>query len=159
MMRLPDMREAGDISGSKVLARGAVPPTYIPMKNAVYYSLAAAFADEKGSSVIMGGHNSDDSRLFDDTSEKFFAALEAALRAGSPRLRNSGLKLVRPLKEMSKAEVIATAAKLRVPLELTWSCHRAGEEHCWRCEGCRARVDAFRAAGVEDPLRPQRKLG
>jgi 7-cyano-7-deazaguanine synthase len=149
---IPELREAGDIHGSGELSRGAVPPTYVPMKNAIYYSLAAAFAEEKGSECIIGGHNGDDRRLFEDTGEEFFASLQKALRAGSPRLRRSALKIVRPLKDMAKAEVVGLAAEIGVPLGLTWSCHRAGDAHCWRCDGCRARVEAFEAAGVEDPL-------
>ena len=46
------------------------------MKNATYYSLAAAFAEETGSSCIVGGHNSDDLRFFEDTSDEFFAQLQ-----------------------------------------------------------------------------------
>jgi len=149
---IPELREAGDIKGSAELSRKAVPPTYIPMKNAVFYSLAAAFAEEKGSGLIMGGQNGDDRRLFEDTSEEFFAKLEGALRIGSPRLRKHGLRIVRPLKDKSKAEVVALAADLGVPFELTWSCHRDGARHCWECPGCEGRARAFREAGVEDPL-------
>jgi len=155
-VRVPDLREAGDIAGSRELSRRSVPTTYVPMKNAIYYSLAAAFAEEKGAGCIIGGHNADDRRLFEDTSEEFFGSLQKALTAGSPRLRRNGLKILRPLKDLGKAEVVALAAGIGVPLELTWSCHRAGAEHCWRCDGCRRRVEAFAAAGVEDPLKSKK---
>lgn len=151
-VHVPEMREAGDITGSRELSRKGVPHTYIPMKNAIYYSLAAAYAEEKGSDLIIGGQNADDRRLFEDTSEEFFASLQRAVLASSLRLRRRGLKIVRPLKDKSKAEVVALAAGMGVPLELTWSCHRSGEEHCWRCGGCRGRTEAFQAAGVDDPL-------
>jgi 7-cyano-7-deazaguanine synthase len=150
--RLPDFREAEDIDGSAELSRGRVPATYIPMKNAVYYSFAAAFAEERSSDCIIGGHNGDDKRLFEDTSEEFFSSLQSTLLFASPRLRRRGLMISRPLKDMSKADVVALAARIRVPLELTWSCYRSGQEHCWSCDGCRRRMEAFRAAGVEDPL-------
>ena len=156
VVRMPDLREAADIVGSKALSRRAVPPTYIPMKNAIFYSLAAAFAEEKGSGAIIGGHNADDRRQFADTSEEFFASLQKTLTAASPRLRGSGLKILRPLKDVRKAEVVTMAAKIGVPLELTWSCHRSGEEHCWSCDGCRRRREAFDAAGVRDPLAPKK---
>jgi 7-cyano-7-deazaguanine synthase len=152
-VRMPDMREAGDISGSKVLARKSVPATYIPMKNAIYYFLAAAFAEEKGADCIIGGQNADDRRLFEDTGEEFFASLQKAIGYASPRLRGRGLRILRPLRDKSKGEVVALAAGMGVPLELTWSCHRSGGQHCWKCDGCRMRLEAFRAAGVEDPLR------
>jgi 7-cyano-7-deazaguanine synthase len=155
-VRIPDLREAGDISGSRELSREAVPPTYIPMKNAIYYSMAAAYAEEKGSDCIIGGHNLDDKRLFEDVGEKFFAGLQNTLRAASPRLRRQGLRILRPLRDLRKPEVVALAAEIGVPLELTWSCHRAGDEHCWKCFGCRGRIAAFAAADVEDPLIPKK---
>jgi len=151
-VRIPELKEAGDITGSKALSRRAVPPTYIPMKNAIYYSLAAAYAEEKGSDCIIGGQNGDDRHLFEDTSEEFFASLQTTISSSSPRLRKKGLKVLRPLKDKSKPQVVALAAGMGVPLELTWSCHRSGEEHCWRCEGCKRRMEAFEAAGVKDPL-------
>jgi len=154
-VRLPALREAGEITGSRELKRG-VPPTYIPMKNAIYYSLAAAYAEEKGAQRIIGGQIADDKRVFDDTSEEFFAALQRTVLASSSRLRRRGLRLVRPLKDKSKSEVVALAAAIGVPLELTWSCHRAGQEHCWRCDGCRRRITAFEAAGLNDPLMPKK---
>ena len=150
---IPEMREAGDIAGSRELTRKAVPATYIPMKNAVYYSLAAAYAEEKGADCIIGGQNADDKRLFEDTSEEFFASLQKTITASSPRLRRWGLKVLRPLKDKSKSEVVVLAAGMGVPLELTWSCYRSGEEHCWKCDGCKRRLEAFHAAGVADPLR------
>lgn len=141
-----------DIVGSSELSMETVPSTYIPMKNAVFYSLAAAFAEEKGARRIIGGHNAEDKILFEDTSEEFFDSLEKTFSAASPRLRENGLEILRPLKDMGKAEVVALAKEVGVPLELTWSCHRAGTKHCWRCEGCERRAEAFEAAGFEDPL-------
>ena len=64
-----------DIVGSSELSMETVPSTYIPMKNAVFYSLAAAFAEEKGARRIIGGHNAEDKILFEDTSEEFFDSL------------------------------------------------------------------------------------
>jgi 7-cyano-7-deazaguanine synthase len=57
---------------------------------------------------------------------------------------------------MDKAAVVSMASKLGVPLELTWSCHEEGSEHCWRCLGCQQRKKAFEDAGVPDPLRHRR---
>jgi 7-cyano-7-deazaguanine synthase len=153
---IPELREAGDIIGSSALSRATVPPTYIPMKNAIYYSLAAAFAEEKGSNYIIGGHNKDDARIFEDTSEQFFGNLQRALLAASETLRRNRLKILRPLRHRTKAEVISLAAALGVPFELTWSCHEDGEEHCWRCAGCLQRKEAFGMAGIQDPLSLQK---
>jgi 7-cyano-7-deazaguanine synthase len=147
---MPQLRELSDMKRQGRLA--GLPRTYIPMKNATYYSLAAAFAEETGSSFIVGGHNSDDLRFFEDTSDEFFAHLQKAIRAGSARLRERRVRIWRPLREMPKVKVVALAYRLGVPLEMTWSCHMEGSEHCWKCDGCIARKRSFAEAGVTDPL-------
>lgn len=123
------------------------------MKNAVYYSLGAAFAEETGARRIIGGHNLEDTKLYQDTSEEFFGNLEKTLRSGSERLKAARLTIWRPLRTMDKPSVISLAEKLGVPLESTWSCHNEGEEHCWRCSGCLRREHAFIEAGITDPLK------
>jgi 7-cyano-7-deazaguanine synthase len=149
VVRLPDLMEAGDMPGFKLRGR---PPTYIPLRNSIFYSLAASYAEETGAGSIVGGHNKDDEKVFADVSSQFFTPLQAALRVASPVLRRNRLRIVRPLKNLTKPEVIRLAASFGVPLELTWSCHRSSREHCWRCEGCLSRRRAFMEAGVPDPL-------
>lgn len=153
---IPELKEAGDMRGSKDPSWMAVPTTYIPMKNAIYYSLAAGYAEEKRADLIIGGHNADDARVFEDTSEEFFADLRKTLYAASARFRTNGLVILRPLSRLSKQQVVKMAAMIGVPLKLTWSCDRAGEKHCWKCAGCARRREAFDAAGIEDPLKPKK---
>jgi 7-cyano-7-deazaguanine synthase len=150
VVSIPQLRELSDMQSKRRLA--GLPRTYIPMKNATYYSLAAAFAEETGSSFMVGGHNSDDLKLFEDTSDEFFANLQRALLAGSARLRERRTRIWRPLRRMPKVQVVSLAYKLGVPFEMTWSCHMEGGEHCWTCEGCLGRKRTFAAAGVVDPL-------
>ncbi len=150
VVRLPDLREAGDIGGSGF---PGLPPTYIPMRNAVFYSLAASYAEEVRADCIVGGHNRDDLKVFRDVSPAFFSGLERAIWTGSKILERKRTRILRPLRSKSKPQVIRLASSLGVPLELTWSCHRDGGRHCWRCDGCRARAGAFERAGVADPLK------
>jgi 7-cyano-7-deazaguanine synthase len=148
-VRLPDLKEAGDIGGRRF---AGYPRTYIPMRNSVFYSFAASYAEEVGASVIVGGHNRDDLEVFRDTSPEFFRELQKAFRAGSKVLEERKLRIERPLKKSTKAEVVRRADKVGVPFQLTWSCYREGRDHCWECDGCLARVRAFKDAGVRDPL-------
>jgi 7-cyano-7-deazaguanine synthase len=152
-VRLPDLREAGEIPGFRLRA---LPPTYIPLKNSIFYSVAASLAEETGAGLIIGGHLRDDEKIFDDVSARFFSALQSAFLAASPVLRRNRLRIVRPMRLKNKAQVVALASMLKVPLELTWSCHRDGDEHCWDCPGCVSRIEAFRKAGVADPLAHRR---
>ena len=149
IVRLPDLREAGDIPGFKPVG---LPPSYIPVRNGIFYAFAASYAEETGAALIVGGHNRDDAEIFADVSSDFFRSLQKALLGGSRILRSNRLRIVRPLSRRRKPEVIRLAVSLRVPIELTWSCHRDTKEHCWNCDGCLSRRKAFASAGVRDPL-------
>jgi 7-cyano-7-deazaguanine synthase len=151
VIEIPGLRELGDIE-RKELLRG-LPATYIPLRNLIFYGLAASYAEEVGASYIVGGHNREDLAVFEDTGSQFFANLEKTVRSASKRLTERNLTIRRPLQRKTKVEVISLAATLGVPFELTWSCYREGRKHCWRCEGCRKRIDVFKRAGVKDPLR------
>ena len=152
IVRLPDLKEAADIPG--FMPRG-LPPTYIPLRNSIFYAFAASYAEETGAGSIVGGHNGDDSRVFADVSQDFFSSLQRAFWNGSRTLRKNRLRIVRPLERLGKPEVIRLGASIEVPLELTWSCHRDLKKHCWECDGCLSRRRCFKEAGVEDPLRAE----
>jgi 7-cyano-7-deazaguanine synthase len=129
-----------------------MPRTYIPMRNAIFYSHAAAFAEEVRAGVIVGGHNRDDESVFEDVRAPFFRALQGAFRSGSKVLRGRRLTIWRPLRLKTKPQVVRHAASLGVPFQLTWSCHSGGRVHCGTCPGCVSRRKAFLSAGVPDPL-------
>ncbi|HEY6282627.1 MAG TPA: 7-cyano-7-deazaguanine synthase [Nitrososphaerales archaeon] len=151
LFRLPDLREAGDIPGGRF---GGLPPTYIPLRNSIFYTIAGSFAEEKRVSLIVGGHNRDDAKVFRDVKGDFFEALERTLWSGSTLLDRQRTRIRRPLRSKTKVQVLKLAASLEVPFELTWSCHRDGTEHCWECAGCLSRVESFKVAGLNDPLNP-----
>ena len=151
-VEVPQLKEAGDMEDGRNFRH--LPPTYIPMRNSIFYSLAASYAEEVGAHYIIGGHNREDVALFPDTAPAFFQNFQKAIWAGSRLLRGRRTTILRPLQLRSKAEVVSLAAGLGVPLERTWSCYREGRRQCGECEGCRKRVKAFSEAGVRDPLRP-----
>lgn len=149
VVRLPDLREARDIGGGKF---PGLPPTYIPMRNSVFYSLAASYAEETRADFIVGGHNKEDKKVFRDADPRFFREFEKVLWTGSRILNSRRTRVILPVGAKTKAQVVRLAVSKGVPLEMTWSCHRYGSEHCWKCEGCLGRMEAFRKAGEPDPL-------
>ena len=155
---MPDLREAGDVPGLK-LPSAKLPPSYIPQRNIIFYGIAASYAEETLADYILGGHNRDDRSIFDDTKDGFFSNLQKVIWAGSKVLRDRRTTILRPLRAMTKPQVIRFAESLGVPLELTWSCHADGTSHCWNCDGCSARVRSFLEAGVADPLLQTPELG
>lgn len=50
-----------------------------------------------------------------------------------------------------KSKVIAEGVRRGLPLKDTWTCWRAGEEHCGECGTCLNRKKGFEKAGCDDP--------
>ncbi len=87
---------------------------------------------------------------FPDATPDFFDAMSHALSLGLAHQ----LRIVAPLSTLDKEDVVRRGVELGVPLELTLSCMSPiPSGHCGRCNKCRERRDAFRAAGVEDRTR------
>jgi 7-cyano-7-deazaguanine synthase len=66
--------------------------------------------------------------------------------------QRSSLKIITPLANHSKVEILKMALDLEVPIHLTWSCHGKGEKACGRCEACRTRRNIFNQVGIKDPV-------
>jgi 7-cyano-7-deazaguanine synthase len=56
---------------------------------------------------------------------------------------------------MSKADIIRKGAELGVDFSLTHSCYDPTPDGlaCGECDSCRIRLEGFRSAGLEDPIR------
>lgn len=117
---------------------------YLPGRNLILLTKAATFCALQGVPVIALGPL--EGNPFPDSTPRFFATLERALRMGL----DADLKIVTPFRRLSKTEVVRRGAGL--PLELTFSCLRPqGRRHCGRCNKCAERRRAFRQAGLTDP--------
>lgn len=130
---------------------------YLEGRNVILLSKAAVYAARAGLSRILIGPLA--GNPFPDATPVFFDAMAAALTLGLA----APIAIEAPFLEMHKADVIALGVRLGVPFELTLSCMQPVEDpdpsersesktiHCRRCSKCRERLDAFRAAGLEDP--------
>lgn len=106
--------------------------TYVPARNTVLLALAAARAESIGATKIVIGANADDEAGYPDCRRKYVEAFRDVLQLGTLK----HVWLMAPLIGMTKADVLREAAKLEVPLSLTWSCYRGGSEPCGRCGAC-----------------------
>lgn len=132
-----------------------IPITYVPGRNLVFLSLAAAYAEAEGASIIYFGANVVDYSGYPDCRPEFIRAFEAAVAAGTKAgVEGTALRVCAPLLDMTKADIIRAGARLGVPLYLTHSCYDpVGELACGRCDSCVIRREGFAKAGVEDPTR------
>jgi len=131
-----------------------IPVTYVPARNLIFLSLAAAHAEVVGASVIYFGANVLDYSGYPDCRPEFIRAFEQAVAAGTKSgVEGSRLEVRAPLLRLSKAEIIQLGMKLQAPLHLTHSCYDPiGSVACGRCDSCLIRRQGFASAGVEDPV-------
>lgn len=132
-----------------------IPVTYVPGRNLIFLSLAAAHAEVESASVIYFGANVLDYSGYPDCRPEFIRAFEAVVKAGTKAgVEGTAVRVCAPLLEMSKADIIRTGIRLGVPLHLTHSCYDpVGDLACGRCDSCVIRREGFSKAGVEDPTR------
>lgn len=131
-----------------------IPSTYVPARNLIFLSLAAAHAEVVGASVIYFGANIVDYSGYPDCRPEFIRAFEAAVQAGTKvGAEGKPLTVQAPLLTMTKAQIIQLGLTLQVPFHLTHSCYDpVGNLACGRCDSCAIRKQGFADAGVEDPV-------
>jgi 7-cyano-7-deazaguanine synthase len=139
-----------EVSGSK--GSRSIPDTYVPARNIIFLSFALSFAEAKDAQAIFIGAHSQDYSGYPDCRPSFFRAFDrVALRGTKAGAQGKLIKIHRPLLKMNKAQIIRLAVKLKVPLELTWSCYKGGSRPCGECDSCYFRARGFRQAGLIDP--------
>jgi 7-cyano-7-deazaguanine synthase len=137
------------------LDRGqGIPITYVPGRNLIFLSLAAAHAEVLGASVIYFGANVLDYSGYPDCRLEFIRAFEAAVQAGTKAgAEGKRIEVRTPLLALTKAEIIQLGMTLNVPFHLTHSCYDpVGSVACGQCDSCLIRKEGFAKAGVVDPI-------
>lgn len=131
-----------------------IPQTYVPGRNLIFLSLAAAHAEVVGASVIYFGANVLDYSGYPDCRPEFIRAFEAAVQAGTKAgAEGRGITVRAPLLTLTKAEIIQLGVTLNVPFQLTHSCYDpVGTIACGACDSCVIRKQGFAKAGVVDPI-------
>lgn len=133
--------------------KGDIPSTYVPSRNTIFLSFALSYAEVVGAETIFIGAHYPDSSNYPDCKSKYFRALQRLFRVGTARgLKGKGIRVLAPLVNLSKAEVIKIGMRLKVPYELTWSCYAGGQRPCLKCESCLLRTKGFKEARIQDPL-------
>ena len=127
-----------------------VPITYVPFRNGIFLSMAAAIAEKEGAQLISIGVVEEDSSGYPDCREEYIKAMQNAINLGTKEETTIEIKM--PLVHLKKSQIVQEALKLNVPLELTWSCYKNEEKACGVCDSCRLRLNGFEIAGESDPI-------
>ena len=127
-----------------------LPSTYVPFRNGVFLSIAAALAEKERCNAIFIGVVQEDSSGYPDCGAEFIGAFERALELGTSRDFHPRIKT--PLVHLSKAQIVSLALEIGVPLELTWSCYEREDAACGLCDSCLLRLKGFAGAGAKDKI-------
>ncbi|MEI7881505.1 MAG: 7-cyano-7-deazaguanine synthase QueC [bacterium] len=124
------------------------PPTYVPNRNMMLLSIAAAYAEARGVTSLFYGAQTQDSYGYWDCTPEFLEKINAVLSLN----RRNAVTVVAPFVNMRKADEIRLGLELGVDYAHTWTCYRGGATPCGECPSCVERGDAFLEVGIADPL-------
>ena len=139
---------------------GRMPVTYVPARNMIFLSFAAAWGEILKARHIFIGVNSVDYSGYPDCRAAFIESFRRTAQLGTCA-SDEGWEWVieTPLQSMSKAEIIRAGTALGVDYSMTVSCYDPDDDGraCGRCDSCALRRAGFAAAGVPDPTNYQER--
>ncbi len=122
--------------------------TIVPNRNAIFLSLAVAYALKIGADSVFYGAHFSDRGVYPDCRKEFVDSFMHAERVATDNFK---LTVEAPFVNVNKSDIVKLGNELGVPYHLTWSCYKGGPIHCGTCSSCRERKRAFLEAGVKDP--------
>ncbi|GED14204.1 7-cyano-7-deazaguanine synthase QueC [Aneurinibacillus migulanus] len=134
-----------------------IPATYVPARNMIFLSLAAAYAEVVGAEAIYIGVSTVDYSGYPDCRPEFIRSMNETVQlATKAGVKGTGIRIEAPLAHLSKKETIEWGLTLGVPYELSTSCYQGGAKACGECDSCRLRLKGFAEAGAKDPISYQK---
>lgn len=135
----------------------ALPNTFVPGRNVIFLSFAAALAYQRRCDHLVLGVAEVDYSGYPDCRKNTIDATALALNLGM----ETRLQIHTPLMFLSKAETVKLAQELGAMEALAWShsCYENTPQPCGQCPACTLRARGFAEAGVADPLLTRLQAG
>lgn len=129
---------------------GGLPQSFVPGRNLVFLTYAAALAWRSGIDHLVAGVAQTDYSGYPDCRQETLDALQDALRLGM----ESHVTIHAPLMQRTKKQTVELAQALGAldAMALTHTCYTGQRPPCGRCAACILRARGFAEAGVADPL-------
>jgi 7-cyano-7-deazaguanine synthase len=128
------------------------PKTYVPNRNMILMSIAAAYAEVEGISTIIMGLQVHDQYGYHDTTQKFVDKVNSCLNEN----RIIKISIIAPFSELSKLDEIKILQDLDGNVDLlssTMTCYNPHEGlSCGECPSCSERIANFARARIKDPV-------
>jgi len=121
---------------------------WVPARNLIMTSLAAGLCDRYGYDTLVLGLNLEESGAYPDNTVEFYRTLDQVLNIGT----TSRPRLLSPLANMVKHEIVRLAVDIDAPIHLAWSCYHGKNLHCGECGPCYMRRTAFTIINESDSV-------
>jgi len=127
-----------------------LPNTFVPGRNIIFLTFAAAYAYQRGITQLVTGVAQTDYSGYPDCREATIRALEETLRLGM----ECEVRIHTPLMHFSKKQTVELARDLGglEAMALTHTCYNGERPPCGECPACELRARGFSEAGIDDPL-------
>ena len=127
-----------------------LPTSFVPGRNLVFLTFAAAFAWQRDIRHLVLGVAQTDYSGYPDCRQDTLDAMQRALMLGM----DAEFEIHAPLMNRSKKETVELAMELGAlpAMRLTHSCYEGQRPPCGQCPACGLRAKGFSEAGVPDPL-------
>lgn len=124
---------------------------YVPFRNGLFLSYAAAVALQLECDAIYYGAHADDAagHAYPDCTPEFITAMQEAIYQGT----GHKVMMQAPWWDKNKAAVVKAGLDLGMThedFEHTWSCYEGKDTPCGTCGTCIDRKAAFEANGITD---------
>lgn len=128
----------------------AQPVTYVPFRNLLFLTFAAAFTETNGgNSVYYGAQNADEHSGYWDTNTAFLKNVNHVFNLN----RKQPITVKAPFITYDKEEIVRIGKRLNVDFSKTHTCYNGNEVACGTCVSCANRIQAFLNAGEKDTIK------
>ncbi|MDI6641059.1 MAG: 7-cyano-7-deazaguanine synthase QueC [Elusimicrobiota bacterium] len=136
-----------------ISSKSEIPLTYVPARNTILLGIATCWAEVIAANAIFIGANAIDYSGYPDCRPQFIESFQKVISVGTKSgAEGKEIKIIAPIINMKKSEIIRKGLQLGVPFELTWSCYRGEKKACGVCDSCKIRLKGFSEVGIPDPI-------
>jgi 7-cyano-7-deazaguanine synthase len=135
---------------AEVNEESGLPNTFVPGRNLIFLTFAAALAYQRGIAHLVTGVAQTDYSGYPDCREETLCLLQKTLQKGM----ESPVQIHTPLMHLSKKATVELAQALGAlpAMALTHTCYNGERPPCGNCAACKLRAKGFAEAGIADPL-------
>lgn len=127
--------------------------TVVPNRNMVLLSLATTYAISLKAKKLFYGAHAGDHAIYPDCRKEFIDKMREVIKIADWVC----VDLEAPYWDIDKGDIAIKGKQLGVDYSLTWTCYKGRKKACGKCGACQERLEAFKKAGVKDPVKYEKE--